>query len=81
MSSPVGKDLQQTRGSYVMPFHEKMGYKCQRSHPAAKGLLNRPSRITTNLHMSSVAIGRRVGSPRHSPTWGLTSLADMTDLI
>ncbi|KAA0038315.1 retrotransposon protein [Cucumis melo var. makuwa] len=30
MSSPVGKDTQQTRGSYVMPFHEKMDYKCQR---------------------------------------------------
>ncbi|KAA0065284.1 retrotransposon protein [Cucumis melo var. makuwa] len=27
MSSPVGKDLQQTRGSYVMRFHEKMDYK------------------------------------------------------
>ncbi|KAL0541002.1 hypothetical protein IC582_021029 [Cucumis melo] len=30
MSSPVGKDPQQTRGSYVMRFHEKMDYKCQR---------------------------------------------------
>ncbi|TYJ95515.1 retrotransposon protein [Cucumis melo var. makuwa] len=30
MSSPVGKDPQQTRGSYVMPFHDKMDYKCQR---------------------------------------------------
>ncbi|KAL4014211.1 hypothetical protein IC575_026408 [Cucumis melo] len=29
MSLPVGKDLQQTRGSYVMRFHEKMDYKCQ----------------------------------------------------
>ncbi|KAA0064821.1 retrotransposon protein [Cucumis melo var. makuwa] len=32
MSSSVGKDLQQTRGSYVMPFHEKMNYKCQRGY-------------------------------------------------
>ncbi|TYK30733.1 retrotransposon protein [Cucumis melo var. makuwa] len=30
MSSPVGKDPRQTRGFYVMPFHEKMDYKCQR---------------------------------------------------
>ncbi|KAL4013676.1 hypothetical protein IC575_025857 [Cucumis melo] len=30
MSSPVRKDPQQTQGFYVMPFHETMGYKCQR---------------------------------------------------
>ncbi|KAA0032256.1 retrotransposon protein [Cucumis melo var. makuwa] len=30
MSSPVGKDSRQTRGFYVMPFHEKMDYKFQR---------------------------------------------------
>ncbi|TYJ96179.1 retrotransposon protein [Cucumis melo var. makuwa] len=30
MSSPVGKDPHQTHGFYVMPFHEKMDYKCQR---------------------------------------------------
>ncbi|TYK30996.1 retrotransposon protein [Cucumis melo var. makuwa] len=30
MSSTVGKDSRQTRGFYVMPFHEKMDYKCQR---------------------------------------------------
>ncbi|TYK22332.1 retrotransposon protein [Cucumis melo var. makuwa] len=30
MSSPVEKDLWQTRGFYVIPFHEKMNYKCQR---------------------------------------------------
>ncbi|KAA0035409.1 retrotransposon protein [Cucumis melo var. makuwa] len=32
ISSSVGKDPQQTRGSYVMPFHEKMDYKCQRQY-------------------------------------------------
>ncbi|KAA0057511.1 retrotransposon protein [Cucumis melo var. makuwa] len=30
MSSPIGKDLRQTCGFYVMPLHEKMDYKCQR---------------------------------------------------
>ncbi|TYJ96963.1 retrotransposon protein [Cucumis melo var. makuwa] len=30
MSSPVWKDPRRTRRFYVMPFHEKMDYKCQR---------------------------------------------------
>ncbi|TYK16365.1 retrotransposon protein [Cucumis melo var. makuwa] len=34
-----------------------------------------------DLHICLVEIGRRVGSLRHLPTWGLTSLAGMTDLI
>ncbi|KAL4011413.1 hypothetical protein IC575_028471 [Cucumis melo] len=44
ISSSVGKDPQQTRGSYVMPFHEKMDYKCQRYHLQEwRGAANAPT--------------------------------------
>uniref|UniRef100_A0A9I9E474 Retrotransposon protein n=1 Tax=Cucumis melo TaxID=3656 RepID=A0A9I9E474_CUCME len=53
-----------------------------RSHPAVKGLLNKPFPYYDEL---TYVFGRDrgpVGSLRHSRTWGLTSLvADMTDLI
>ncbi|TYK05827.1 retrotransposon protein [Cucumis melo var. makuwa] len=48
-----------------------------RSHLQRRGSLTNCFPITTNLHICSAAIERRVASLRRSRTWGLTSLLGM----
>ncbi|KAA0057232.1 retrotransposon protein [Cucumis melo var. makuwa] len=49
----LGKNPQQTRGSYVIPFHEKMDYKCQRRYHLQewRGAANAPTNAKEYFNM------------------------------